>query len=431
MNFKVYSNLNYSGKYVHNRSFGANNEKEPSLITEYINILKPNNNSTTPATNPVPQTTTTKPVTTNPTTTTKPVSPKPPLSPYPRGEMYKLGGLKDGARIVDKENVSEKALYSPKKQPCDYAKGKLEYEQGTKTINGEINNFMQAKRGDCYLLSSLYSIASTKNGKEILKKNFEYNNDGSVTVTFPGAIKAKEGYLKEGAGDRCLITGKYRISKEAIEKAQSLSGKSYAFGDADVIITELAYEAYNAEVHITNYAMGQTIKPYIPGQECGGNRYDTLSFGTMHDATYILTGKKSELYDADPKKPRKLYISSFEDTQKPEQKSEQKLVPKINYLKSRIDEKEVTNIYGKDSDLTKLLDKCMGNEDKYAITVGFVCGVKDSKGKIKVGGKHALSVTKVTDKFVEVANPYNTEKKERFSREDFEKMAIKLNVAEI
>ena len=173
--------------------------------------------------------------------------------------------------------------------------------------------------------------------------------------------------------------------------------------------------------------MGQTKEPYIPGQNCGGNRADTLSFGQMYDAAYILTGKKSELYEI-PKttenyKKIKPYIPGEYGYVK-DDTSDKKLM--ANYKKpSRKDEKEVTVVYNKESDLQKMLDKYSGTEKDYALTVAFVCGFRNKQGKIQKGGGHALSVTKITKDYVEVANPYDTSKKERIPRDDFEKMATK------
>ena len=413
-------------------SFRANpkNNNVPTLVSDYINSRN-NNSQTAPV-----LTDSNKPVITPPQTQAKPTEkpatqrPKPNIVVVPSPPIYHLGKRQDDIRLINVDSVTEKCRASSKPLPCDFAKGNPQMQANTASMNGEINDFMQGRRGDCYLLASLYSINSTKEGKKILKDNIEYNQDGSVTVTIPGAMKAKEGYLKDGETEKCFITGKYKISKDAIEKAKKLAGQTYSFGDLDVIVTELAYEAYNAEVHITNYAMGQNRELYIPGQECGGSRADTLSLGTMHDATYILTGQKSELYKADKEKLKnlKLYFPGeygYVET------------PKANnigvkeFLKSRKDEKSVTNVYNKESDLQKMLDKYKGKEKDYAITVGFVYGFKDAKGKIRKGGGHALSVMKITDEYVIVANPYDTAKKERIPRADFEKMTNHFNVAKI
>ena len=92
---------------------------------------------------------------------------------------------------------------------------------------------------------------------------------------------------------------------------------------------------------------------------------------------------------------------------------------------------EVNQVYNKDSDLQKLLDKYAGKEDQYCITVGFVVAKNGPDGTTKAGGGHALTVTKITEQYVEVVNPWNTARKERIPRGDFEKMATALTVTEM
>lgn len=43
------------------------------------------------------------------------------------------------------------------------------------------------------------------------------NNDGSYTVTLPGALIIKQKYKTKGLP--CHVTGRYHISKAALEKA--------------------------------------------------------------------------------------------------------------------------------------------------------------------------------------------------------------------
>ena len=342
---------------------------------------------------------------------------------------YILGELKNDIRIIDVNSVTN-ALNpgSSVWQPCSQNQ-RTDFNNNSLHINEEFDNFRQGKRGDCYLLSSIYSLNQTQNGPKLLKKNIEYNKDGSVTITLPGAIIAKKGYEEEGNGNRCSITGKYTITKEALDKAKRLSGKSYAYGDIEVVIFELAMESYRAEVMRTNKALNQKPELYIPGQMCGRKSDDPLSGGQMYDAIYILTGKKSEIYVAPKTKKVKPYIQGeygFVGQQK-----NTKYLKKSALIKSRKDEKEVTNVYNKESDLQKMLDKYAGKEKEYSITAGVVNGQKAPDGTTKIGGGHAIVVTKITDVFVEVVNPWDTTKKECIPRADFEKMAINLSVAKI
>ena len=50
-----------------------------------------------------------------------------------------------------------------------------------------------------------------------MQKNVQHNSDGSYTVTLPGAVVARKHYVENGQGDKCAITGRYTITKEAVE----------------------------------------------------------------------------------------------------------------------------------------------------------------------------------------------------------------------
>ena len=127
-------------------------------------------------------------------------------------DEYVLGETKDGQRIIDKNNVRRGTMpiYTTRNS-CPYEM-RPNFDKNSLIINGNFDDFIQGGQGDCYLLSSIYSINHTNKGKNLLKNNIQYNKDGSITVTFPGAIKAKNGYEKEGQGDKCAITGKYTIT---------------------------------------------------------------------------------------------------------------------------------------------------------------------------------------------------------------------------
>ena len=346
---------------------------------------------------------------------------------------YILGETKDEQRIIGESNVRDCLVPikgSRTDRLADCSKNRIDLlDKNTLIINGEFNDFSQGRQGDCYLLSSIYSINNTKKGKEILKNNIQYNKDGSITVTLPGAIKAKKGYEKEGNGDKCAITGKYTITPEALKKAKTQAGKTYAYGDIEVMITELAMEAYRAEVMQTNKALNQ--KGYIgdiPGQCTGEKENNPLDGGYTFDATYILTGKKSELYMAPADKKIRPYVyGEFSYTEENKKLFLDTKLKANKYQKER----SVTNIYDKDSDLQRMLDLYKGKEDEFAITVGVKNGKKAPDGTTKVNGGHALSVSKITDDYVEVVNPWNTTKKERIPRGIFEQMVTKFSVAQM
>ena len=347
-------------------------------------------------------------------------------SNYKTAKMYPLGKLVNGERIIDADCVMEPFFpVNP-----DYLKPNEEMIENNTITNGEINDFIQgAQRGDCYFLASLYALKSSEKGKKYIKDCIKYNDDGSVTVTFPGALKLKESN-DENDPSRNYVTGTYRISKDAINKADKQAGKTYAYGDRDVRIMELAFEAYRAETMISNYVTGNMPAPDEAGNSGGGNRRDTLSAGSSYDAIYIITGKPSELYMNNAKKAGiKLYIDGEYGYDGEKKATKDNLLAANQFIKKA--SKEVTNIYDQESDLQKMLDKYTGKEKDYAISVSVVCGKKDKFGRITRGMGHALTVTQITQDYIEVANPHHTNKKERIPRADFEKMAYKLNVAEL
>lgn len=348
-----------------------------------------------------------------------------------KNNAYQLGEIMHDKRVIDVDSIS-----NPKNSNSSAPKGYncspyliAEYNLNTLSQNGYIDKFRQGQRGDCYLLAALESLAGTEEGKKILKNNITKNDDGSYTVTFPGAIAAKNHYTKTGEEDKCAITGTYVISPAAINKAVSLAGKSYAYGDIDVIIYELAMEAYRAEVLKTNKALGQEDSNKIAGKIEPPSEIDTLSSGYLYDAVYILSGNKSDYYHIpDSKKENiKLYkpgeYGYITENQTPG------IILYSNTHSEGIS--EIKNYYDKESDLQKMLDKCKGHEKDYSITVGVICAEDGPDGTTKAGGGHGLAVTKITDEYVEVVNPWDTSKKERIPRYDFEKMVNHLNVARI
>lgn len=352
--------------------------------------------------------------------------------PQPQRNPYELGPQKGGKRVIDVDNVSDPIVSgtsAPKDNACPPEKVE-EYKDNIHNANGQIDDFRQGRRGDCYLLSSIDSIRKTNDGQEILRKLYKENSDGSYTVTLPGAVAAKNHYIEQGYEDKCAITGQYTITAAAIEKAKAMSGKSYAYGDIEVIVLELAMEAFRAEVVQTNKALGQKSEKYIAGQFGPMSESDTLAGGQMYDAIYILTGQKSDVYEA-PKSKRKNaklytpgeygYVDDTKDISK---------TPRLcaSRLKGLV---EVNHVYNKETDLQRMLDKYKGKEDEFSITVGVIVAKNGPDGSTKAGGGHALTVTKITDEYVEVTNPWDTSKKERIPRGDFEQMAVNFNVAKI
>ena len=342
---------------------------------------------------------------------------------------YELGEISDDTRTIDIENVTDPLKPGSTAPSLDNLSQEEidEYRENLNFENGNIDEFKQGKRGDCYFLAGLKAISQSEEGRKTLKENITKNSDESYTVTLPGALKAREHYIKKGLGNKCAITGKYTITKSAIEKAKKLAGKSYAFGDIEVILFELAMEAFRAEVQQTNTTLGKKSRKYIAGEFCTDSKEDPLSSGQAFDAIYLLTGKKSDIYEA-----KKSKIENI----RPYKYGEFGFVgetPKtsLGTLKASsrdIELVEVNNIYDKESDLQKMLDKYKGHESEYAITVSVIVGEDGPDGTTKKMGGHALTVTKISNNYIEVVNPWDTTKPERIPRGVFEQMAKGLTI---
>ncbi len=341
---------------------------------------------------------------------------------------YILGQQNGGVRIVDTQSVAD-SLATGNVRPDRFSCSRMQleqYESNLAAANGRIDDFKQALRGDCYFLAAVKSLALSEDGQQLLAQNIKANSDGSYTISLPGAKVAKQWYNEKGFQNECLITGEYTITKSAIDKVKNYSGNSYAYGDFEVILLELAMEAFRAEVNqtikntgvATNdiYSVGQTIE--------GDSDADVLSSGHSFDAVYVLTGKKSDFYFDYKKQDNPLKLYRYGEYGYTGQGYN------LCSVKS-VDIGEIENHYNSDSDLQKMLDKCMGHEEEYAITFGVIVAEDGPDGTTKAGGGHALSVKKITKDYVEVINPWDTTKIERIPRGDFEMMAKSFTVTKL
>ncbi len=102
-----------------------------------------------------------------------------------------------------------------------------------KGVNGEIDEgVFQGNTGDCWLISAVYSLASTESGSEIIKNAITENEDGSYSVYFEGVDKTYTITEKElkSANKSSLLSGLGLIKSE------------YSTGDDDMLLIELAME---------------------------------------------------------------------------------------------------------------------------------------------------------------------------------------------
>ncbi len=327
---------------------------------------------------------------------------------------FKLGKRENWIREINTQSVTSANNRTNK------------YSHATGSINyGGVGNFSQAKRGDCYLISEIQAIKNTKDGQKILSKIAQQNEDGSVTVTLPGATAIKNDYINRGYGEKCQITGTYTITKEALAKAKKLSGKDYANGNVKVIALELAMETYRAEMRATMKNIGNlTSDNYQVGSAQSSTQPitngDNLSGGYTWDAGFILTGQKSDVYYAD----RKHYNNSklFDDKKYRRISEDEMNLELSTKSKAYSGYSEITSISTKQSKMQQMLSKYAGHEDEYALTFSVRVASDGPDGKTKKASGHALAIKKITNENVYVQNPWHPDQIQVIPRKEFEQM---------
>ena len=264
--------------------------------------------------------------------------------------------------------------------------------------DGVIGDFRQSYiTGDCYLLSSLYSLSKTEKGAEILKNNIKKEKNGSYTVTLPGALIIKKDYAK--MNKKCCITGRYTITASELSKA--VKNANYANGDADVVLYELAFEKYRKEVMETNKLNHQNSHYGNAGQYTGNaTGSHPLNGGIGHDAIFVLTGKQSVNYEISSSSVAAI------DTQH----------IKTVHSASTINRKS----------LERLLNKIEKNPGRYSGT--FSIKLKENG---QITGYHAVSISKIKNGRVYFVNPWNSKKEFSLSKQEFLRAAYQVNIVDM
>ena len=346
---------------------------------------------------------------------------------------YKLGKRHGNTRIIDTSSVRPSSnINSSISISSDNGNIRLNFSENRNpisTADGYIDDASQAKRGDCYFLAELNAIRNTDDGQALLSGNCKSQKDGSYIVTLPGALKIKNKYEKQGLP--CEVTGTYKITKDALERARK--SDQYAKGDIEVVAYELAMEAYRAEMYLTNKENENTPNALSAEVAVNSGNFgadgDILSSGTTWDAGFILTGEKSEIFLANNKRynnvtPYKAgkygYITREEMAQRTN--------ADISMYEKGISTNEVSSYTYNENHINSMLTKYQNKENDYAITFAVRVAENGPDGETKAGGGHALSVLKITNYTVYVSNPWHPDKVEPIPRKDFIKMATKLVV---
>lgn len=187
-------------------------------------------------------------------------------------------------------------------------------------------------------------------------------------------------------------------------------------------------ENYRAEMVATKRNLGETGRENYTAQAATNHLdgSDFLAGGQSYDATFILTGQKSEVYSCNNNKynnvkPYRGGEYGFITREEMERREAFNLSSsKLGATKGM---SEVTNVTNRESDLQRMLDKYQGHEDDFALTFNVRVAENGPDGATKAGGGHALTVVKITDSTVYVANPWYPDKIEPIPRSQFEAMA--------
>lgn len=308
--------------------------------------------------------------------------------------------------------------------------GKVIEKKDFSQLDGKFDTAYQIGKGDCYLLASINSLSQTEEGQKLLQQNVKVstNDKGEkvYTISFPGAANAREALIS-GKGnasigqlpeDKVHIQGSYTITEAELNDAAKRAGKDYSAGDKDVLLLEVAYEKYRKDVAQTikdNHIDPRKTK-YVAGLGISNVSGDTLSGGNAAEATYILTGKKSLVYENKSNIPT-CYVDSNMQMHILEDENG-------NLVKAGVMAVENTQNANIDSILDKLRkDSADGKIDDFAASVSFIVSSQEVNGSTIKGGGHALTIRKVTENEVILSNPWDPDTDIVMSITDLKKAA--------
>ncbi len=311
--------------------------------------------------------------------------------------------------------------------------GKKVGEHNFSQLDGKFDTAYQKGRGDCYLLAAINSLANSEAGGKLLNDIISQEGENFV-ISFPGAKLARENLIKDLKSknpnfneSKIRIPDKYTITPKELREAMLKSGAKYSIGDKDVLLLEIAYEKYREAVAETLDENKLKPSEYMKRFNLNLNGDDYLSAGTGSEAIFILTGKTSEVYlTNDMKNVPVCYIDS--DFQMHITDSSGNLQSADSGYKAISAATTANN-----KNLIEKLKRATvnGTIQNYAATAGFRVSSQEVNGKVIKGGNHALTIKRVTDNEVVLANPWNPEKDVVMSMEDFLKSAYMIEVADL
>ncbi|MBR6301869.1 hypothetical protein IKR55_03935 [bacterium] len=299
--------------------------------------------------------------------------------------------------------------------------------------NPKLDNYYgdsrQMHQGDCYLLASINAIRNAEGGQELLQKlrtEKTVNGKKVYKITLPGAKIAARGLKRDKELDLkggMFITGEYTFTEDEVNEILSKAGTSYSQDDGDVILLEAAFEKYREEVKKTLKANNIPLNRYYSaaGLVSGRTENNILEGGYSHDATFIITGKKSKHYRTESYD--KTIVVSKGDLDKGQ------ILPVISgSIKSMsVDEIDGPTRRSKE-ELEAMLDNIQedladGKSD-LVCTTAFRIGNPNERP-----GGHAFTIKRVTADSVILINPWYPDQELEMSREFFMESATHLDIS--
>jgi len=258
---------------------------------------------------------------------------------------------------------------------------KQDYLTGENAVDGEIKDFEQGARGDCYLLAGLASLSHSEQGRKAIKDAVSVDEKtGNVTIEFKGINKSYTITPEEMKAAR-----ESKVMTE-YQDGQKRLAPEYAKGDNDLLAFELAAKKFREDYKKNGgkefkdlpkmFKPIQFVKNFVPKNSEYGNILDA---GFLGETTFLLTGKKEET--SMTTWGRKADVKKFQ--QDPERYAMTFMAP-------------TERTFDKDS-------------------------LKDSS---VIKSWHVYAVKEVNDEYVMAVNPFNTEWKYKLPRKEFEKSTL-------
>ena len=304
-------------------------------------------------------------------------------------------------------------------------------------IDGIIDkSVQQGQTGDCWLLSAILALNSSKNGKKIIKNSIEVQENNDVVVRFNG--------LKYDNGE--IVS--YTIPENEI--FANLHSSKYSKGDIDLLVFELAVNRLEHDIYMQSLipaeeteeetetpeaaepkiVIPKNIATYKTNPETNGMSY--IEGGYSERLLFFLTGIVPEVKEADFQKVIKSDGECFSGLSFPE-------VANILNKYAREDFAITFSLY---PDLDNLIREKRGwcsihkriDLNRKLFTLHLPIGnikfeddvpMIDISSANKFGG-HCLYITQIDieKRTVTIANPQNSEEEFTFSWNGFVNMGV-------